>query len=64
LLTKYGILILTIKASSEDLVRVFLPRRFTNVFSDTDIDMTNGGTVKIDFIYQSTCEKTNAYQLS
>jgi len=34
--------------SSENLVRVFLPRRFTNVFSDTDTDMMNGGMIKID----------------
>ena len=63
--TKYGIsILLTIKASSENLVRVFLPRRFTKVFSDTDIDMINGGMIKIDFIYHDTCEKTNSYQLS
>ena len=63
--TKYGIsTLLTIKASSEDLVRVFLPRPFTNVFSDTDIDMIYGEMIKIDLIYHGAYEKTNAYQLS
>ena len=48
---KYGIsILLTIKASSEYLVRVFLPRLFINVFSDTDIDMINGGMIKIGLI--------------
>jgi hypothetical protein len=40
--TKYGISIfLTIKMSSTDTVRVFLPNLFTLTFSDMDIDMIN-----------------------
>jgi len=58
ILYQYGIsILLNIKASSEDLVRVFVPRRFTNVFSDTGIDMINSGRVKIDLIYHGACEK-------
>jgi hypothetical protein len=37
--TKYGIsILLIVKAFSEDAVRVFLPKRFTPVFLDADID--------------------------
>ena len=36
--TKYGIFILlTIKMSSTDIVRLFLPKLFTLIFSDMDI---------------------------
>ena len=38
--TKYGIsILLTTRVSSTDAVRAFLPRLFTLVFSDVDIDV-------------------------
>jgi hypothetical protein len=43
--------------SSEDVMRVFLPKRFTPVFSDMDLDMINGGIIKINLIYHGTSEK-------
>ena len=50
--TKYGISVLiTIKGSSEDPARVFLPKRFTLVFSDVDMDMINDGMIKINLVY-------------
>jgi len=49
-------LLLTIKAPSTDAVLVFLPRRFTLIFSDVDIDMINHGMIKINLIYQGICE--------
>ena len=65
--TKYGIsVLLTIRMSSgeEDVMRVFLSKGFTPVFSDTDLDIIKGGIIKINLIYHGTSEKTNAYQLS
>jgi hypothetical protein len=63
--TKYGIsILLTIKMTSTDSVRVFLPRRFTLIFSDEDIDLINNGLIKINLIFHNICEKTNAYMLS
>jgi hypothetical protein len=48
--TKYVIsILLTIKKTSTDSVRVFLPRRFTLIFSGDDIDMINIGMIKINF---------------
>ena len=50
--TKYGIsVLLTIWTSSTDTVRVFLPRRFTLVFSDLYIDMINDGMIKINLFF-------------
>ena len=63
--TKNGISIhLTIKMTSTDSVRVFLPRHFTLTFSDDDIDTINNGMIKINLIFHGIREKTNAYMLS
>lgn len=51
-------------ASSIDAVRVFLPKRFTLVFSDIDIDQINYERIRVHIIYHGTCEKTSAYLLS
>jgi len=60
--TKYRIpVLLTIRVSSgEDVIRVFLPKCFSPVFSDTDLDKINGGMLKINLIYHGTIEKSNA----
>ena len=52
-----------IKTSSTD-VRVLLPRSFTLIFSDVDLDLGKDGMIKINLIYHGICEKTNAFQLS
>jgi len=59
-----GQVLLTIGASSTDAMRVFLPKRFTQIFSDVDVDMINDGMIKINLIYHGTCEKTSVYLLS
>jgi hypothetical protein len=63
--TKYGVsILLTIKMSPGKVVSIFLPKRYTPVFSDVDIDSINNGTVKVDIVYRGTCEQTNAHLLS
>jgi hypothetical protein len=63
--TKYGdSILLTIKMSPGKVASIFLPKRFTPVFSDADIDSINNGRVKVNIVYQGTCEKTNAHLLS
>jgi hypothetical protein len=63
--TKYGIsILLTIQATSEGAVLVFLPKRFTAVFSDVDIEMINNGVITIDLIYHATREKSGTFRLS
>jgi len=65
-LTKYAIsVLLTIRVSSgEDVISVFLPKRFTPVFSHMDVDMISGRMIQMNLIYHGTSEKTKAYQLS
>jgi hypothetical protein len=62
---KCGIsILLTIQVSSEDAVRVFLPKRFIPVFSDVDKQIIYNGMITIGLIYNGPCEKTGAFQLS
>jgi hypothetical protein len=46
--------LLTIKASSEDAVYVFLPTPFPLVFSDVDMDMSSNAIIKINLVYHGT----------
>lgn len=50
--------ILTVRESSVDVVRAYLPKRYTDVFTDPDIVSLNNGTLKFKLIYQGVCEKT------
>jgi hypothetical protein len=46
--TKQGIpILLTIRTPSRDVVCVFLPRGFTLIFSEVQLDMINEGMIKI-----------------
>jgi hypothetical protein len=63
--TKYGVsILLTVRESSVDVVRVYLPKRYTDVFTDPNIISINDGTLKFNLIYHGVCEKTNAFLLS
>ena len=63
--TKYGIsVVLTIKSSSQDALRVFLPKYFTLIFSVVDMDMMNKEMVMINQVYHDTCQKSSVYLLS
>ena len=63
--TKYGVsILLTVRESSVDVVRVYLPKRYTDVFTDPNIVSINNGILKFKLIYHGVCEKTNAFLLS
>ena len=62
--TKYGdSVLLTILEFGENPVSVFLPKRYTGVFTDDDIDRINSKRTKLHLIYKGTCEKIRAYKL-
>jgi hypothetical protein len=63
--TRYGTtVLLTLRESVERCVNVFLPKRFTQVFTDDDIAGINDGRVTVNLTYHGQCEQTSAYQLS
>ena len=64
MVTKYGeSVLLTILGDDGNSVRVFLPKRYTAVLTDDDIDMINSKRVALSIIYNGTCEKTKACKL-
>jgi hypothetical protein len=63
--TKFGPSVaLDIKESPFNIVRVFLPKRYTNCFSEDDILDINNQRVKLNLVYKGTCSKTHSYVLS
>jgi hypothetical protein len=63
--TKYGVsILLTVRESSVDAVRVYQPKRYTDAFTDPYIDSINNDTLKFKLVYHGVCEKTNAFLLS
>ena len=52
LTTRYGpTVILTVKGENAALVQVFLPRRYSDVFSDTDIEQINSNAVFLHLLF-------------
>jgi hypothetical protein len=63
--TRYRVsVLLTIRESSGKIMSIFLPKRFTLVFSDADIKSNNDMAIKVNLIYHGTCDQTSAYMLS
>jgi hypothetical protein len=62
--TKYGpTVVLSLKDTAVQLIRVFLPRRNGIVFTPTDIHCVNENTVAYALKYKGTCLKTRAFML-
>ena len=61
--TRFGpTVILSIRESEFGLKKVFLPRRYSDVITDEDIERFNQG--KLYLIYKGVCELTNGFLLS
>jgi hypothetical protein len=45
-------------------VKVFIPKRYSYVFSDEDIESINSQKVSLNLIYKGLCEKTKSYILA
>ena len=62
--TKYGeSILITVLEFGENPVSVFLPKRYTGVFTDDDIERINSKRTKLQMAYKGTCDKTRAYML-
>ena len=63
--TKFGPSVaLQIKESPFNIVKGFLPKRYSNCFSEDDIADINNQRVKLYLVYKGTCSKTHSYVLS
>jgi hypothetical protein len=61
--TRFGpTVLLSIRESEFALKKVFLPRRYSEVITDEDIERFN--KAKLYLIYRGVCEQTNGFLLS
>ena len=56
-------ILLTIRISESTTVHTFLPKRYSAVFSDEDIEKINNKLVSLNLIYMGICEKSRSYLL-
>jgi len=66
IITKFGpTALLTIQDSdSAAALQIFLPKRYSEVISDDDIDKINKNSVSLNLIYKGTCPKSRSYLLA
>ena len=63
--TQYGPSILvTLRIDPTDDVRVFLPKRFTAVFLDSDIELINTGTRTYHLVYHGRYPNGRSYKVT
>jgi len=63
--TKFGDTIaLHLAESPAERIRVFLPHRYANLFTDSDIEDINKHVVSLNLIYKGTCTRSKCYILS
>ena len=55
--------VLTVKGEGATPSQVFLPRRYCDVITDTDIEQINSIAVFLHLVYKGVCPTTEAYLL-
>ena len=62
--TKFGgPVLLTIENSPEQLVKVFLPNRYSVLFTDDEMECINSNYGQLNLIYKGTCQNTKSHKL-
>jgi len=56
--------ILNVKGEDAAPVKISLPRRYSDVFSDTDIEQINSNAVFLHLLFKGLCPTTKAYLLA
>jgi hypothetical protein len=62
--TRFGPTVLLTIVSDEREVKVFLPKRYATVITDSDIEDINRAKVKLFLLYQGTCDISKAILLA
>ena len=57
-------MVLTIRDSMEAPAQVFLPRRYSDVVTNTDIEQINSNAVFLHLVYKGVRPTTKAYLLA
>jgi len=63
--TRFGsTVLLSIRDTDEQLVQIFLPRRYASVVSDEDMAKINSRSIYLNLVYKGMCEKNKSYLLA
>ena len=57
-------MVFTIRDSGATPAQIFLPRRYSDVVTDTDIEQINSNAVFVHLVYRGVCSTTKAYLLA
>jgi hypothetical protein len=57
-------ILMSIRDSEFTLKKLFLPRRYSEVITDEDIDRINSGRARLYLVYSGVCAQTNGFLLS
>jgi len=64
LTTRFGMsVVFTLRSSDTNVVHVFLPQRYSDVFTDADIHSINSGAVELNLVFKGVCDSTKSYLL-
>jgi len=53
----------SVEDSPEQLVKVFLPNRYSVLYTDDDIECIKSKVVELHLIYKGTCQNTKSHKL-
>ena len=63
--TKFGsTVLLSIRDTDEQLVQIFLPKRYASVVSDEDIAKIISRSIYLNLVYKDMCERTKSFLLA
>jgi len=58
---KYGpTVVLTLRVSETNIFQVFLPKRYSELMSDTDMESINSMAVSLHLVYKGVCESSKS----
>ena len=63
--TKYGVaVVLTLLGPVDSTLQVFLPQRYSEIITDTDLTSINTKAVALSLVYKGVCPATRSYLLA
>jgi hypothetical protein len=62
--TRFGPAVLLTIWESENSLKVFLPRRYSEIMTDEDLTNVNSGKEKWNLVYKDKCSQTNGHLLA
>jgi hypothetical protein len=62
--TRYGPAVRLTIRESENSLKVFLPRRYSEIMTNEDLTNINSGNEKLNLVYKDKCSQTNGHLLA